>query len=352
MFAWEAVFRRAMAHSGAPWKNACPSPACKTFRLGYTGFVSSARAVHHFRVPPEKTGMRLDQFLCGCLPERSRSQLQEWVRDGAVSVNGERPSKAGLKLKGGEGIRVEEPAPERYDAVAEALPLDLLYEDQDILVLNKAAGMVVHPAVGNWTGTVVNALLHHCEDLSAEGGEERPGIVHRLDKETSGCLVVAKNDFSHRSLSAQFAGREVRKIYLALALGRFREVCGSVQQPIGRHPVHRQKMAVLPAGRGREARTDWRVIGELDVKGTPVSLVQCRLFTGRTHQIRVHLASLGHGLLGDLVYGRRLGMERQMLHAWQLGFVHPKSGQPLLFTSPLPEDFRQLGIDLSTPFLE
>jgi 23S rRNA pseudouridine1911/1915/1917 synthase len=303
-------------------------------------------------VPPEKTGVRLDQFLCGCFQERSRSQLQEWIRDGAVFVNGEHPSKPGVKLKGGEEIRVEEPAPAVYNAVAQELPLDLLYEDEDVLVLNKAAGMVVHPAVGNWTGTVVNALLHHCEDLSGEGGEERPGIVHRLDKETSGCLVVAKNDLSHRSLSSQFAGREVCKIYLALAIGRFREGRGSAQQPIGRHPVHRQKMAVLPEGKGREARTDWRVIGEINVKGNPVSLVQCRLFTGRTHQIRVHLAHLGHGLLGDLVYGRRLGMQRQMLHAWQLGFAHPKSGRSMLFTSPLPEDFRDLGVELNAPLVD
>jgi 23S rRNA pseudouridine1911/1915/1917 synthase len=311
--------------------------------------VTSARAVHHFRVPPEKAGGRLDQFLCDCFPGRSRSQLQDWVRLGAVLLNDTPPAKAGLKLKGGEELRVEEPVPVAYDAVAEELPLDLLYEDDHLLVLNKAAGMVVHPAVGNWTGTVVNALLHHCEELSGEGGEERPGIVHRLDKETSGCLVVAKNDLSHRALSAQFAGREVRKIYLALSLGRFKAERGSVREPIGRHPVHRQKMAVLPAGRGREARTDWRVIGQTEVKGNAVTVVQCRLFTGRTHQIRVHLAHLGHGLLGDIVYGRRLGMERHMLHAWQLGFTHPKTGEPLLFTSPLPQDFRELGIDLAEP---
>ncbi len=300
-------------------------------------------------MPTEKAGVRLDQFLCACFPEHSRSQLQEWVRCGAVLLNGTTPSKAGLKLKGGEQLRVEEPVPVAVDAVAEALPLDVLFEDEDLLVLNKAAGMVVHPAVGNWTGTVVNALLHHCEELSGEGGEERPGIVHRLDKETSGCLAVAKNDRAHRALSAQFASREVRKTYLALALGRFRLATGSAREPIGRHPVHRQKMAVLPPGRGREAHTDWRVIGEIEAKGQPVTLVQCRLFTGRTHQIRVHLAHLGHGLLGDVVYGRRLGMERHMLHAWQLGFTHPRSGQPLLFTSPLPEDFRALGIYLAAP---
>lgn len=235
------------------------------------------------------------------------------------------------------------------DAIPEDLPLDVLFEDADLLVLNKAAGMVVHPAVGNWTGTVVNALLHHCEDLSIEGGEERPGIVHRLDKETSGCLVVAKNDRAHRSLSEQFAGREVRKIYLALALGRFKAARGCVQVPLGRHPVHRQKMAVMPAGKGREARTDWEVLGELEVRGQRLTLVQCRLFTGRTHQIRVHLAHEGHGLLGDAVYGRKLFASRHMLHAWQLGFSHPRDNRWMQFTSPIPEDFNALGVSLSKP---
>jgi 23S rRNA pseudouridine1911/1915/1917 synthase len=175
------------------------------------------------------------------------------VRSGAVLLDGAVPSKPGVKLRGGEQLVITEPAPEPLTAQAEALPLEILYEDADLLVLNKAAGMVVHPAVGNWTGTVVNALLHHCEDLSGEGGEERPGIVHRLDKETSGCLVIAKNDLAHRSLSEQFAEREVLKIYLAVALGRFKDAKGSVQVPIGRHPVHRQKMAVVDAARGRAA---------------------------------------------------------------------------------------------------
>ncbi len=313
------------------------------------GRVSSASPLHTFSVPPEQVGGRLDQFLCTVFPERSRSQLQEWVRLGAVFVDGAVPSKPGLKLKGGENIRIEVPAPQPQDAQPEDLPLDVLHEDADLLVLNKAAGMVVHPAVGNWSGTVVNALLHHCEDLSVEGGEERPGIVHRLDKETSGCLVVAKNDLAHRALSAQFAGREVRKIYLAVALGRFRQSTGSVQVPIGRHPVHRQKMAVLPVGKGREARTDWQVLGELDVRSQSLSIVQCRLFTGRTHQIRVHLAHEGHGLLGDAVYGRKLFAQRHMLHAWQLGFTHPKTGLWMQFTSPVPDDFVELGVNFSAP---
>lgn len=307
------------------------------------------RASFEFVVPLSGEKARLDQFLCGVLPERSRSQLQDWVRQGLVLVNGQPPSKPGEKLRGGETVSVREPEPQVQTAQAEDLPIEVLYEDGELLVLNKAAGMVVHPAVGNWSGTVVNALLHHCEDLSETGGQERPGIVHRLDKETSGCLVVAKTDFSHRALSAQFAGREVRKIYLALALGALRKAAGTVDAPIGRHPVHRQKMAVLPEGKGREARTDWRVLGELDFKGCLVTMVQCRLHSGRTHQIRVHMAHIGHGLLGDAVYGRRAGAERQMLHAWQLGFTHPRSGQWMQFTSPLPEDFRAAGANPEAP---
>jgi 23S rRNA pseudouridine1911/1915/1917 synthase len=313
------------------------------------GRVSSASPVHHFNVPPERAGTRLDQFLCVQLPEHSRSQLQEWTRGGSVLVDGAVPSKPGVKLRGGESVRVEPPAPQPSTAQPEDLPLTVLYEDADLIVIDKAAGMVVHPAVGNWTGTLVNALLHHCEDLSIEGGEERPGIVHRLDKETSGCLVVAKNDQAHRALSSQFAGREVRKIYLAVALGRFRELKGSVQVPIGRHPVHRQKMAVVPEGKGREARTDWRVLAELERHGQALSVVQCRLFTGRTHQIRVHLAHAGHGLIGDAVYGRKLYAKRHMLHAWQIGFTHPGNGRRMQFTSSVPDDFLELGVEATEP---
>ncbi|MEI6872633.1 MAG: RluA family pseudouridine synthase, partial [Verrucomicrobiota bacterium] len=207
---------------------------CKTTPIGNNENMSSIGAVHQASVPAAQAGGRLDQFLCGLFPSHSRSQLQEWVRVGAVLVDGAVPAKAGVKLKGGEQLVITEPTPEPLAAQPEALPLEVLYEDADLLVLNKAAGMVVHPAVGNWSGTVVNALLHHCEDLSGEGGDERPGIVHRLDKETSGCLVVAKNDAAHRSLSAQFAGREVLKIYLAIAIGRLKASKGSVQEPIGR----------------------------------------------------------------------------------------------------------------------
>jgi 23S rRNA pseudouridine1911/1915/1917 synthase len=229
----------------------------------------------------------------------------------------------------------------------EAIALDVLFEDADLIVLNKPAGMVVHPAVGNWQGTVVNALLHHCTELSGVGGEQRPGIVHRLDKDTSGCLVAAKSDFAHGLLARQFAGREVTKIYLALAAGRFVRKSGIVEAAIGRHPVHRQKMTVLDNARGRAARTGWRVLRELAAKEAPggiATLAECTLHTGRTHQIRVHLRHLGHPLLGDEVYGKRAGFPRQMLHAWRLGFMHPRSGKPMQFTAPVPADFLAAGV--------
>ena len=312
--------------------------------------MSIGNSNHQFEVPAGGSG-RLDQILCLFLPDHSRSQLQEWIRTGCVLVDGQLPAKPGIRLRGGERIDVSEPTRQPIEAKPEELPLEILYEDADILVINKAAGMVVHPAVGNWSGTVVNALLHHCDDLSGEGGEERPGIVHRLDKETSGCLVVAKNDQAHRGLSEQFAGREVLKIYLALALGRFREKSGEVNAPIGRHPVHRQKMAVVSEGRGRHARTEWKLLEEIHACGTDVGIVQCRLHTGRTHQIRVHMAHVGHGLLGDPVYGRKAGASRHMLHAWRLGFHQPKTREWMEFTSPIPEDFKAIGVKIDKPVI-
>lgn len=291
----------------------------------------------------------MDQVLSTLLPEYSRSQIQDWIRRGFVWVGGSVSIKPGAKVRGGERICVQPPPPLPQQASAENLPLDVLYEDSDLLVLNKAAGMVVHPAAGHWSGTVVNALLHHCEELSEEAGDDRPGIVHRLDRETSGCLVVAKNNRSHRFLSSQFAGRGVMKLYLAIASGVFRTQRGVSNQPLGRHPVHRQKIAIMPGGKGRDARTDWWVLEQLHAYGSAASLVLCRLHTGRTHQIRVHMAHLGHALVGDAVYGRRGSAPRHMLHAWKLGFSHPKSGDWMEFLSPIPEDFRSLGVDIEHP---
>lgn len=294
----------------------------------------------------EVAGDRLDHFLAAQLPTFSRARLQALIKSGHITLNSA-PTRASVKLRRGDQIHIVEPPPEPSEVVAQDIPLTVLYEDADLIVIDKPAGLVVHPAVGNRDGTIVNALLHHCDELSGIGGVERPGIVHRLDKETSGCLVAAKNDLTHRALIEQFAGREVTKIYLALAEGRFRKPSGSVQEPIGRHKVNRQKMAVDE--RGKPAHTDWRVLIKDLPLVPPASLVECTLHTGRTHQIRVHLKHLGHGVLGDEVYGRRGNFTRQMLHAWKLGFTHPKTGQVLKFQSPIPQDFRDAGVpaDLS-----
>lgn len=296
--------------------------------------------VHEFR--SELAGLRIDQFVATHLPTLSRARVQVLLKSGHITLNGA-VAKPSAKVRAGDLVRVVEPPPVSAEIAAQDIPLEVLFEDDDLIVINKPAGLVVHPAAGNRDGTLVNALLHHCQELSGVGGVERPGIVHRLDKDTTGCLVAAKNDVAHRSLVRQFAGRSVVKIYLALASGRFARVSGDVEAPIGRHPVHRKKMAVVE--RGRPARTGWRVLRKLPGG----SLVECTLHTGRTHQIRVHLKHLGHPLLGDEVYGKRGDFPRQMLHAWKLAFTHPRTGAPLSFQSPIPADFVQAGVsrDLS-----
>lgn len=292
-----------------------------------------------YTVAPEAAGERLDRYLVGAAPVLSRSRLQELIASGHVTRNG-MPSKASARLRAGDRIVVVEPPPRPTETRPEAITLSILHEDADLIVIDKPAGMVVHPAAGNWEGTLVNALLHHCRDLSGIGGEMRPGIVHRLDKDTSGCLVVAKNDFAHERLAAQFAGRDVTKIYLALVAGKFPRMSGTIDAAIARHPVQRKKMTVVPAGRGRAARTSWRVLRETGA----ATLVECTLHTGRTHQIRVHLRHLGHPLFGDAVYGKRAGFPRQMLHAWKLGFTHPRTGAAMNFVSPIPQDFVEAGV--------
>lgn len=288
-------------------------------------------------VPKQSSGTRLDRFIAEQLPQFSRSRIQQLIRSGAVTRNGQTARPRDL-VRMDDHIRLTEPAPDPIDTRPEAIPLDIIYEDNDLVVLNKPAGLVVHPGAGHREHTLVNALLNHCPQLSGVGGKERPGIVHRLDKDTSGCLVVAKNDIAHRSLSNQFADRTVEKIYLALVAGKLRTRAGLIEEKIGRHPVHRQKMAVS-ANRGREAKTEYRVLESSDV----VSLVECRLHSGRTHQIRVHLHHLGHPVIGDNVYGRRNSVPapRQMLHAWKLGFGHPVTAQWKEFEAPIPADFRQ-----------
>ncbi len=289
-------------------------------------------------------GTRLDQFLASNVPALSRVRLQDLIKSGHVTLNGS-ATKPGARLRTGDAIRLTEPPATPVETAAEDIALEVLFEDDDLIVINKPAGLVVHPAAGNWSGTLVNALLHHCPALSGIGGEQRPGIVHRLDKETSGCLVAAKNDLAHQALARQFAGREVTKIYLALAAGKLARRSGVIEAPINRHPVQRKKMTVVPAGRGREAKTSYRVLAELP-QGT---LVECTLHSGRTHQIRVHLKHLGNPVLGDELYGKRAGFARQMLHAWRLGFAHPRTNEKMNFESPIPPDFVEAGVPAKLP---
>jgi len=288
-------------------------------------------------VPKVSAWLRLDRFLAIELPQYSRSRFQQLIRDGFVTLNGKTARPRDI-LRAGDVIDLTEPPPEKIDNQPEAIPLDILFEDDDLIVINKPAGLVVHPGAGHREHTLVNALLHHCSTLSGIGGKERPGIVHRLDKDTSGCLVVAKNDESHRGLSIQFAERAVDKIYLALVSEKLRRSAGVIEKKIGRHRVHRQRMSVT-SERGRAARTEYRVLRLLE----QASLVECKLHSGRTHQIRVHLHHLGHPVLGDKVYAPKLTgkFPRQMLHAWKLGFRHPRMGEWRTFEAPLPDDFAE-----------
>lgn len=284
-------------------------------------------------------GLRLDVFLRNQLPDCSRAMLQKLIADHHVLVNGQ-PSKPSHRVRAGDRITVEIPPPAPLAAQPEEIPLAVLYEDEDLIVINKPAGMVVHPAAGHRSGTLVNALLHHCEGkLAGIGGVERPGIVHRLDKGTSGCLVVAKTDAAQQSLIQQFKTRRVRKIYRAVCWGRFERLAGRVETTIGRSPRHRKKMAAgVP--RGRAAITEYRVLHQ----GADRALVELTILTGRTHQIRVHMAHLGHPVVGDTVYGRGRGVisvERPLLHAYKLGFTHPRTGQWLEFTAPVPPELEQ-----------
>jgi 23S rRNA pseudouridine1911/1915/1917 synthase len=288
-----------------------------------------------FVVSENDAKLRLDQFLAKRLPEYSRSRLQQLIRTGFVRLN-EQATRPRQIVRSGDKIDLLEPPLEKIETLPEPIPLDVLFEDEDLIVINKPAGLTVHPGAGQREHTLVNALLSYCTTLSGIGGKERPGIVHRLDKETSGCLVVAKNDTAHRELSKQFAARTVEKIYLALVGGKLRKPAGIIDEKIGRHPVHRQRMSVS-ARRGRAAKTDYRVIGSSD----QASLIECRLHSGRTHQIRVHLHHLGHPVLGDKIYAPRFAKNfpRQMLHAWKLGFHHPRTGEWKNFEAPLPADF-------------
>ncbi len=301
-------------------------------------------------VPPTDAGVRLDLFLAtGALAHLSRSRVQSLIEGGHVLLNHLPPAKPGAKLRAADHISWEEPAAVPVELAAEQMNLSVLYEDDDLLVVNKPAGLVTHPGPGNEEHTLVNALLAHCPTLSGIGGEQRPGIVHRLDKDTSGCLVVAKNDFAHRSLSAQFADRTTDKRYLALVRGVPRPASGTIRAPIGRHHIDRKKMAIVQPPRGRLAASDYKVIRTLTANGHPAALVECHLLTGRTHQIRVHMKHLGYPILGDALYGGPRPPDRQMLHSWKLGFTHPRNEARLNLTAPLPADFLALGIDPDKP---
>jgi 23S rRNA pseudouridine1911/1915/1917 synthase len=307
-------------------------------------------------VAPDQDGERLDTFLATALPDRSRSQLQKLIKDGHVRADGQRKQdgkalRASTPVKAGQRFAIELPEPEPATAVAEDLPLSILYEDSDLVVIDKPAGMVVHPAAGHSSGTVVNALLYHVEDLSGVGGELRPGIVHRLDRGTSGVMVAAKNDTAHKELSRQFHDREVEKEYIALVWGLV-QAGKRIDAPIGRDPGDRQKMSTR-ARRSRSAVT--RVTWALNLRG--VSLIHVAIHTGRTHQIRVHLSAIGHPIVGDQTYGgvhRHVAadvrpvqrLERPFLHAARLVFVHPADGRRMEFESPLPPDLQSVLDDL------
>jgi len=300
---------------------------------------------YSFTAGAENSRQRLDAFLATALPDTllSRSRLKELIEQGEVLVNGN-PAKVAYRLRGGERITVAVPPPRKSELLPEEVAFTILHEDEDLLVIAKPPGLVVHPGCGHQSGTLVHGLLFHCDDLAGIGGEERPGIVHRLDKDTSGVMVVAKNDQAHQALVNQFKERQVSKIYRAIVNGSPLADSGRIDQPIGRHPVQRKKMAINE--QGRRAVTNWLVL-ERFVAG--FSFLELVLETGRTHQIRVHLTALGHPVSGDELYGRQdkprlaaLGVVRQCLHSYRLGFQHPRSGAELSFTAPLWPDMAQI----------
>lgn len=288
----------------------------------------------------DREGERLDAFLARSVPDLTRSAAQRLLERGAVTLRG-RAAKKNDKTRLGDSLTVCLPEPQPVDLVPQNIPLDVIYEDDDVIVVNKPVGLVVHPAPGHPDGTLVNALLYHCgTSLSGINGELRPGIVHRIDRDTSGLIVAAKNDRAHLALAAQLQDHSLARVYEAVAVGGFWEDCGTVDAPIGRHPVDRKKMAV-DRKNGREAVTHWSVLARYP----GYTHVECRLETGRTHQIRVHLASIGHPLLGDTVYGSKKpwpGLAGQCLHARRLRFVHPSTGEPLELECPLPDWFRDV----------
>lgn len=296
-------------------------------------------------VKAEESGERVDALLARSIEDLTRSQAQRLIESGAVTLSGEQVKK-NRKTAPDEVYAVTVPDPVETELTAQDIPLDVVYEDADVIVVNKPRGMVVHPAPGHPDGTLVNALMYHCGDsLSGIGGEKRPGIVHRIDRDTSGLIIAAKNDFSHLGLSAQLADHSLARVYECVVRGRMRSDSGTVDAPIARHPSDRKRMAVVPGG--RRAVTHWEVIARYN----GYTHLRCRLETGRTHQIRVHMAHIGHPLLGDEVYGRgaEKGLAGQCLHARELKFIHPRTGESVHLTTELPGYFTGVLSKLGAP---
>lgn len=282
-------------------------------------------------------GKRIDSFLNEVIEDATRSYIQKIIDGGYVEITGKKTTKSGNKLKGTETIVVNLPEDETLDLIPEDIPLEIIYEDSDIVIINKAPNMVVHPAHGNYNGTLVNALLYHIKDLSTINGVIRPGIVHRLDKDTSGVIVVAKHDEAHTTLSDMFKEKTLKKTYVCIAKGIFKDKSGRIETLIGRDPRDRKKMAVVTEN-GKIAISNYEILDE----SKNYSLVKVRIETGRTHQIRVHMKSLNHPILGDSTYGNSTdGIGRQMLHAYRLKFTHPISKKEMVVTAPIPEDFKR-----------
>jgi 23S rRNA pseudouridine1911/1915/1917 synthase len=301
------------------------------------------------RLEPAYAGWRLDRALAAAVPTLSRERLKALIRGGAVDAQGSAVRDPALKVKGGEAFRIAVPEPAPAHNEPQDIPLTILFEDEHLLVVDKPAGLVVHPAAGNLDGTLVNALLHHCAGrLSGIGGVARPGIVHRIDKDTSGLLVVAKTDVAHEGLARQFAAHSIDRRYLAVVTGVPKASEGTIDAPLARSAANRKKIAIVEGKRGKRAVTRWKRLKVLK----EAALVECRLETGRTHQVRVHMASIGHPLVGDPVYGRsgrthgnllkELSFHRQALHAAELGFTHPVTKNRLSFSSPMPPDMQEL----------
>ena len=289
----------------------------------------------------EHYGIRIDRFLSEQLPEHSRSYIQKLIKDGQVSIEG-KAVKSNYKITGSEEIALLIPDQVIPDILPEDIPLDILYEDQDLIVINKPKGMVVHPAAGHYSGTLVNALMYHCkDDLSGINGVMRPGIVHRIDRNTTGSLLVCKNDFAHNAIAEQLKVHSITRWYRAIVHGNLKDDQGTVDAPIGRHPIDRKKMAIEPRN-GRDAITHYHVLERFG----NYTYIECQLETGRTHQIRVHMSSIHHPIVGDDVYGPAKcpfsGLQGQTLHAQVLGFIHPRTGEYMEFSAPLPEYFENL----------